>query len=244
MRKTVFISGSNRGIGKAMVYAFIKAEYNVVAHSRKKDEVMEKEYASIAGENGVTVYHLYFDMLDSDDMKNSIKQLRKENIEVDVLVNNAGIAHGGLFQMTSIDTIRNVFDVNFFSHLELTQSLLRPMVKKGKGCIINMASISGLDSKAGNCAYGTSKAAMIAWTKTLASELGPQGIRVNAIAPGLTDTGMAAQMEEQAGISMLRDSAMRRLAKPEEIANIAVFLASDEATFINGEVIRADGGRA
>lgn len=244
MGGTVFISGSNRGIGKAMVHAFTKAGYNVVAHSRKRDEALEKEYASIAKEKGVTIYTLHFDMLDLDAMKNSIKQLRKEKIEIDILVNNAGIAHGGLFQMTSVDTIRNVFDVNFFSHLELTQALLRPMVKKGKGCIINIASISGLDSKAGNCAYGASKAALIAWTKTLASELGARGIRVNAIAPGLTDTGMATQMEDQAGISMLRESALQRLAKPEEIANIAVFLASEEASFINGEVIRADGGKS
>ena len=147
MKRTVFISGSNRGIGKAMVYAFVKAGYNVVAHSRKKDEVLEKEYVSIAEENNVMIRFVYFDMLDLNAMKEQISKLRKEKIEVDTLVNNAGVAHGGLFQMTSINTIRDVFDVNFFSHLELTQTLLRPMVKNKRGCIINIASISGfLDS--------------------------------------------------------------------------------------------------
>lgn len=242
MKKTVFISGSNRGIGKAMVYAFIKSGYNVVAHARKRDEVLEKEYASVAEENGALIHSVYFDLLDSDAMKSQLMQLRKEKIEIDVLVNNAGVAHGGLFQMTSISTIRDVFNVNFFSHLELTQALLRPMIKKGNACIINVASISGLDSKAGNCAYGTSKAAIIAWTRTLASELGGLGVRVNAIAPGLTDTRMAEQMEEQAGISMISDSAMKRLARTEEIAKVAVFLASEEASFVNGEIIRVDGG--
>ena len=185
---------------------------------------------------------IYFDCTDSQQMKKAVKSILSEKKPIDVLVNCAGVAHGGFFQMTSIETIKRVFDVNFFSMLELTQMVLRPMIRQKSGSIINLASISGMDSRAGNCAYGTSKAAVISWTKTLASELGELGIRVNAIAPGLTDTNMAKQMEEKAGMEMISNSVMNRLVRPEEIANIAVFLASDEASIINGQIIRADGG--
>jgi 3-oxoacyl-[acyl-carrier protein] reductase len=159
-----------------------------------------------------------------------------------VLVNNAGVAHGGLFQMTSMDTIRQVFEVNFFSVLQLTQSVVRLMQKKKSGSIINMASVAGIDLQSGNIAYGVSKAALIAATKTLAAELGSSGIRVNAIAPGLTDTDMADSMEKEARQNMIAKTSLKRLALPTEIANVAVFLASDMSSFITGSVLCADGG--
>ena len=146
--------------------------------------------------------------------------------------------------MTSLAKIREVMDINLFSHMELTQLLARYIQRCGKGSIINISSISGLDLQAGNCAYGVSKAALIAFTRTLAAEIGPLGVRVNAICPGLTDTEMAGLMEAQAGKKMVERSVMNRLGKPEEIAAMAVFLASDAASFVNGEVIRVDGGRA
>ena len=111
-----------------------------------------------------------------------------------------------------------------------------------RGSIVNMASISGLDLHAGNAAYGASKAALIAFTKTLSAELAPMGIRVNAIAPGLTDTDMAKLMEPKARAAMIMGSSMDRLGTPEEIAQLALFLCSDRASFITGQVIRCDGG--
>jgi 3-oxoacyl-[acyl-carrier protein] reductase len=161
---------------------------------------------------------------------------------IDVLVNNAGVAHGGLFQMTPMAKVREVFDVNLFAPLALSQAVIGPMRKRGGGSIINIASIAGLDLHAGNVAYGTSKAALIAATRTLAAELGALNIRVNAIAPGLTDTDMAGQMEKKAGTDMVERTAFKRMAKPTEIADTAVFLASDMASFITGQVLRVDGG--
>ena len=145
--------------------------------------------------------------------------------------------------MTPVSIVRGVFDVNFFAQLELTQLILRRMTRQKSGAIVNIGSIAGLDLSAGNIAYGASKAALMACTQTLAAEVGSLGVRVNAVAPGLTDTAMATQMEKRAETRMIENSAMRRLATVEEIAQVVLFLASDAASFVNGQVIPVNGGR-
>jgi 3-oxoacyl-[acyl-carrier protein] reductase len=144
--------------------------------------------------------------------------------------------------MTPISKIKEVFEINFFSQLLIIQYVSKLMMKQKSGSIVNMASIVGLDGYPGYTAYGSSKAALIYATKTLARELAPYNVRINAIAPGLTETDMAMQMEGKAKDKMVNDSAMKRLAKPEEIANMALFLASDLSSFVNGQVMRVDGG--
>ena len=146
--------------------------------------------------------------------------------------------------MTPIQSIRNVFDVNFFGMLEITQLVSKYMIRKKKGSIINIASVAGIDLSTGNCAYGTSKAAVIAFSKTLSSELSAHGIRVNVVAPSLTDTEMAYTTEAKKERTILLDNEepFKRMARPEEIANTVCFLASEKSSFINGEVIRVDGG--
>ena len=241
--KTALITGTNRGIGKAMIEAFAANGANIYAHARKETPEFILYINSVSKQYGVEIVPIYFDMIDTDIMKTEINKLIKSKINIDILINNAGIAHGGLFTMTKIQTIREIFDINLFVHMELTQLIIRQMMKNKSGCIINMSSISGFDLKAGNSAYGVSKAAISAWTKTLAAEMGKYGIRINAIAPSLTDTDMASLMQKDASISMVQSSAMKRMAKPEEIADVAVFLSSDKSSFINGEVIRVDGGK-
>ena len=242
MNKTVFVTGTNRGLGKAIIERFAKAHYNIFAHVRNLGNEAKSFFDDLSNSYGVNVYPIAFDVTDTQSMKNAIKKIYADGLKIDVLVNNAGVAHGGLFQMTPVTKIREVFDVNLFSMLELTQIVSRFMVRQKSGAIINIGSIAGLDLEAGNCAYGTSKAAVIAFTKTIAKELAPYGIRVNAVAPGLLDTDMAKQMEEKAGKEMVVASAMKRLGKPEEVANTILFLASDEASFINGQILRIDGG--
>jgi 3-oxoacyl-[acyl-carrier protein] reductase len=240
--KNVIITGTNRGIGKKMLEVFAREGANIWAHARKQTPNFIKLVDSISNEYGVSITPIYCDMTNKHEIKECVKQVMASKERVDVLINNVGVAHGGLFQMTSVDKIREIFEINLFSIMEFTQLISKLMLRQKSGSIVNMSSISGLDLKAGNSAYGTSKAALIAFTQTLSKELASAGIRVNAIAPGLTDTDMATLMEEKAGKAMIEGSAMQRLGKPEEIAELALFLASDKASFINGQVIRCDGG--
>lgn len=238
--KTVFITGTSRGIGKTTAETFAENGWNVLAHARKMTSEFENWSNDLANRNNVFVKPIYFDMLDTIAMKNCVKHLKSDKIIIDALVNNAGISAGGLFQMTSIASIRQIFEVNLFAHMELTQFILK-ILSKDNASITNVASIAGVHFRAGNSAYGVSKAALIAWTQVLEAELRGR-VRVNAVAPGLTETDMAHEMEEKLQAITLSRSAIQRLATTKEIANAIYFLSSDKASFITGEVLKIDGG--
>jgi len=240
MSKTAFITGTSRGIGKATVKIFAEYGWNVIAHARKRTEEFEKYLSELAELNKVSIKPVYFDMLDSALMKECVKELKKNNVTIDALVNNAGISHGSLFQMTPVSVIKDVFNVNLFAHMELTQFVLKIMAKDNAS-IVNIASVAGIDFRAGNSAYGVSKAAIIAWTKVLSVELRDK-VRVNAVAPGLTETDMAKEMEEKLQAITLSRAVISRLAKPDEVAKTIYYLSSDDASFITGQVLKVDGG--
>lgn len=240
--KIALITGSNRGIGKAILEGFAENRANIFAHTRKPTEEFEQMILDLSKKFGVNITPVYFELSNTEEIKTAFKEIYKTKTKLDILVNNAGVPHGGLFQMTPISKIREIFGVNLFAAMELTQLVLKLMSRQCAGSIVNIASISGIELGAGNCAYGVSKAAIIAWTKTLAVECAKNGIRVNAVAPGPTDTDMAKFMDNVAYDGMIKNSAMQRLAKPAEIAKAVLFLASDDASFINGQVLRVDGG--
>lgn len=244
MNKTALITGANRGIGRALAQVFASSGMDLIVHCRRETDAFTADMCALAAQHGIGVERIAFELGDVDAMKAAINKVLPVGRRIDVLVNNAGMAHGALFQMTPMAAVREVFDVNFFAQLELTQLVLRRMVRQKSGVIIHMGSIAGLELSAGNVAYGTSKAALMAFTKTLAAEVASLGIRVNAVAPGLTDTAMAGQMEHKAGARMLERSAMRRMATVQEIAQVVLFLASDAASFVNGQIVRVDGGNA
>jgi 3-oxoacyl-[acyl-carrier protein] reductase len=234
------ITGTSRGIGKATAETFAENGWDVIAHARAKTAEFENFTQSLSERTGTSVSPIYFDMLDTASMKACIIQLKKEKIKINALVNNAGISAGGLFQMTPVKSIKDVFDVNLFSHMELTQLVLKIMAEENAS-ITNVASIAGMNIRPGNSAYGVSKAALIAWTQVLQAELRGK-VRVNAVAPGLTQTDMANEMEEKLSAITLSRSVIERLSAPREVAEAIYFLASDKASSITGEILKVDGG--
>lgn len=243
MSKVALVTGSRGGIGIATVRALAADGCDVYAHARKQDDVFEGKLKTIAEETGAKVLPVYFDLSDTEAMKSAVKDLIKETKRIDILVNNAGIVSpNSLFMMTPMDKIREVFDVNFFAAMELTQIVCRIMSRNKEGSIVNISSIAALDGEPAQLEYSSSKAALIGATKKLARELGKFGIRVNAIAPGLTDTGMIDGLEDDMRNQILGHTVMMRPAKPEEIANAVAFLAGDKASYITGQVLRVDGG--
>ncbi len=196
--KNAIITGSNRGIGKAMVSVFASNGYNIWACARKQSDEFEEFLRTESDTNNVWIHPVYFDLRNEDEIKAGIKLILSEKKNIDVLINNAGIAHGGLLTMTSIDKLREVFEVNLFGQVLIMQLVSRTMMKQGSGCIINMCSVGGIEAMPGYLAYGSSKASMIWITRSLSKELGPYNIRVNGIAPGLIDTEMGHYKSDRA----------------------------------------------
>ena len=243
MEGNVIITGSNRGIGKAMVKTFAASGANVWACARRATSEFEDWLKETAERAGVWIKPVYFEMTDADSINSGMQSIIDEGLPVDVLVNNAGISTVGLLSMSKVEDIENLFDVNYFAMLRIIQKVSKRMARQKRGVIINMGSIAGIEPQAGKIAYGSSKAAVMMMTKCLAKELGPMGIRVNAIAPGPIETEMIHQYKDDMLEKLATESALRRLGKKEEIAQVALFLASEQASYINGEVIKVDGGR-
>lgn len=239
----VIITGSNRGIGKAMVEAFAASGANIWACARKSTPEHETWLNETAEKAGVWIKPVYFELTDKNAINAGIQFIIDDGQSIDVLVNNAGISTVGLLSMSKVEDIENLFAVNYFAMLRIIQKVSKRMARQKKGVIINMGSIAGTEPQAGKIAYGSSKAAVMMMTQCLAKELGPMGIRVNAIAPGPIETEMIHQYNDEMLAKLAAESALRRLGKKEEIAQVAVFLASEQASYINGEIIKVDGGR-
>lgn len=240
--KNIILTGTGRGIGRAMLEIFAANGANIWAHARKEAEEFKGECKRIAENFGVQIWPVCFELTDYDAMKEAVKIIRSSKIPVDGLVNNAGITYNALFQMSDIKCVREQMEVNFFATYQFTQYIVKMMVRAEKGSIVNIASSAGLDGNPGKSAYGASKAAVIAMTKAIAGELGDQGIRANCVAPGVTDTDMLATMPSYVIEDVRKSVDLRRIGKPKDIADAAVFLISDLSSYITGQVIRVDGG--
>jgi len=241
--KNVIITGANRGIGRAMVQAFAENDANIWACARNEKPEFVKNMKKIEQQTGVWIKPVYFDLNDEAQIKEAVKTIMKDKLPVDALVNNAGITYNALFQMTSMERMKEVFQINFFSMYLFTQYVAKLMLKNKSGSIVNIASSAAIDANSGRSAYGASKAAVICATKAIAEELGGMGIRANAIAPGITDTDMVGEsMTDEVIQDTILRNAIKRMGKPSEVANVAVFLASDRSSYITGQVFRVDGG--
>ena len=240
--KTAVITGSNRGIGKAVLETFAENGADIFACARKESDEFSNVTERLSEKTGVSITPVYFDLAESEQVKSGIKSILSSKKQIDILVNNAGVASGSFFQMTSLKDLKQVFEINFFSQILFTQGISRYMTRFKTGSIINIASTAGLIGDAGMTSYGSSKAALMFATKTMATELGEMNIRVNAIAPSITKTDMFDQMEEKARSKLINASALKRPAEAVEVANVALFLASDLSSYVTGQVLRVDGG--
>lgn len=240
--KNVIITGTQRGIGRSMLEEFCSEGANVYAHAREATSDFITETQRLSEKYKVEVLPWCFDLTDTTAMKEKVKELMGNKRSIDALVNNAGVTLNSLFQMTTAEQLRNQMEVNFFSVFLLTQYISKMMVRRKNGSIVNVASTAAIDGNPGKAAYGASKAALITMTQVVAAELGTSGVRANCIAPGITRTDMLETMPEQEVSKSIEFSDLKRAGQPREIAQTAVFLASDLSSYITGQVIRVDGG--
>eukprot|EP01037_Dinobryon_pediforme_P017964 gene17964-18199_t len=233
------VTGANRGIGLAITERLVGEGYRVAACVRSVSEPLENLLTKTEGNIVVTL-----DLGDDAAISDAARQVLKWSKQIDGLVNCAGVASGGLFSMTRMDQMRAVFQVNTFGPLLFTQYITRSMTRAKAGSIVNIGSTAGLLADPGTLAYGGSKAAIMHATRVLASELGPSGIRVNAIAPAIVETDMAAQMDEAARQALDARSVLPGQIMANDVAGLVSFLFSNDASKITGQVLRLDRGLA
>jgi 3-oxoacyl-[acyl-carrier protein] reductase len=230
--KTALITGCLRGIGFDTMQLFAREGANVWACCQQEDAAFEAATKLLATETGVTITPLYFDLASAEQVKDAIKKVVAAKQKVDILLNIAGIAQDSLFHMTSMDSMRNVFEINFFSQMVITQYVTKLMARQKSGSVIMVSSITGIDGNPGQISYSASKAALIGAVKTLASELSEHNIRVNAIAPGVIKTEMLAHVPPEQLQKLCARIPMGRVGQASEVAGLLLFLASDLSSYV------------
>ena len=240
--KNIVITGCNRGIGRAILEKYVEYGCNIYAVVRKISSEFAKSMEELEERYEVKIHPLSCDFSLEDEVRDCAKKILLEKVKLDVLVNNVGVSYpANIFNMTKINTIKKCFQINFFSPLEFTQLLSKNMIRNKGGKIIFISSTAAFDG-GNNIEYTTSKAAINGAVKRLSIEYGQYNIDVNAIAPGFTDTDMGASQKEELFHIAMERSIKKRMARPEEIAEIALFLGSGMSSYITGQIIRADGG--
>lgn len=240
--KTVLITGSNRGIGKAIAEEFAKNGANIIAHARKETPDFLNNLENLKNKYDVEVQPVYFELTNSEEMKSALKPLIISKSPIDILINCAGVAHVSMFSQTPISKIKEIFDINYFAQLEIIQLIMRKMTRQKFGNVINIGSVTGLITSEGQIPYSTSKLSLMQATKNLAAEYGRFNIKFNAVALGVVNTDMMKSLNDDEKKYFEDRTIMKRFCEPEEAAKVVKFLASDDASYINGQIIRVDGG--
>lgn len=239
--KVALVTGCSRGIGNAIMRRYAQEGASVYANARipgSLDAVSREITASCPGK----VIPAYFDIRDTAAVRDCIMRMKKEQGKLDILVNNAGIVKDARIDMADDRTMQATFETNVYAMVHVTQMALKLMRRGGTGAIINLTSIIGLRGSAGQSVYAASKGAVAALTMTWARELVSDNIRVNGLAPGKIDTDMFRSIGRERVTEQIKEVGMGRLGTAEEVANVAVFLGSDLASYVTGEIIGVNGG--
>ncbi len=235
--KVAIVTGGTRGIGKAIVEAFVREGAKVVftyAGSHEKAKELENQYKN-------QVLAVQADVKDFEKAQEVVEKTVETFGGLEIVVNNAGITRDNLLLRMTPEQWHEVLETNLTGVFNYTKAALRVMLRARKGVFINLSSVVGLGGNAGQANYAAAKSGIIAFTKSVAKELGSRNIRANVVAPGFIETEMTAQLPEQQLKQWLEQIPMRRAGKPEEVASVCVFLASEMASYVSGAVIVVDG---
>jgi len=238
--KVVLITGCNRGIGRAILEKFASQGAIVFAVARQVG-ILDPLAEELSEKYSTKIFPVYFDVTNTSAIKDVILKINKKFKRLDCIVNNAGVMNDALIGMVTEDNMNYTFSVNVFAPINMIQYASKIMRRQKSGSIINISSIVGVQGNTGQIVYSASKGAVISLTKTAAKELAPFNIRVNAIAPGMIDTDMFRSIGEPKISERIENIGMGRLGSPEEVADAALFLASDLSVYITGQILGVDG---
>ena len=241
MEKIALVTGSSRGIGRAIARELAREGWKVCINYRVRRDCAESLLEEISAFGGEAMIY-GADVSRRQEVNAMVAAVKEKWGEVSLLVNNAGVAGQALFQDVTDELWHRYFSVNVDGAFHAIQAVLPPMLREHAGCIINVSSMWGLRGASCEVTYSCTKAALIAMSRSLALELAPTNIRVNCIAPGVIKTDMLDALPAEVLPQLAEETPLRRLGTPEDIAHLAVFLASDKSSFITGQVITADGG--
>lgn len=239
--KTAIVTGASRGIGAASAKALAQEGY-AVAVNYSKDENGANQIVNEIISSGGTAYAIKADVSKPSDVKQLFETTADKLGQIEVLVNNAGISHIGLLQDMSDNEICSLTDIDFMGSIYCSREAIKAMLPRHYGCIINIASMWGEVGASCESVYSACKAGVIGLTKALAKEVGPCGIRVNCVSPGVIDTKMNSSLESDVIKELCNETPLLRIGTPDDIANVITFLASDKSSFITGQIIPVNGG--
>jgi len=241
-KRVVVVTGGSRGIGRAIGLRMADADTRLYFNYSAAVSTDAEETERLVEAAGGSARAIRTDVSSREDVQGLFNQIIEESGRVDVLVNNAGITADGLLVRMKEEDWDRVLDINLKGAFHCIQAVAKTMMKQRSGRIINMASVVGVMGNAGQANYVASKAGLIGLTKTVARELAPRGITVNAVAPGFIQTSMTAELSEKVKEAMLTQIPLGRMGEPKDVAEVIAFLASAEAAYITGQIIHVNGG--